>query len=204
MITNRALCSEEERNSCCAIPNLLPVYEYLRSITIGSQGKSFCPFTHHLEKTNGYYLSVCEQLPSEISLDSVLQLLEDQFQKVQSKHCNRNDGYPYVTIGTAFTHEQALNSQFFDELEQYRQLHRLELMKRGIAIAIAHPLHPLGVNNNGTGRQHMVNQSLFRSQIPCILLRLFHPNDAVFMKEKEEEIPAFREFLSKFFPNKET
>lgn len=187
------ITSEEKGES---ILTTYSMYCMMRAYLFYVHDINVCPFTRALEVNNRYYFRECPiPICKKEFLHDIAQMQEDAMASlVPDMRTSEKDPFPVVTLLTAFTGEGATDISFYGMLEEVRVERRMDLIDKRMAIAIAHPLHPFGGNDNGTGKYGGAALPLFTSEVPMILTRYLHPFDIRFMHSEEEK----RRFESMF------
>ena len=159
------------------------VRQYLK--LMNDQG--FCPFTPMLERENGYFIRIILELPTKDQLYQIARHQEEATERlVQLHNLQEVMSVPPITTVVAFAHKKARKRSFFTLLEEMRIAIRTDMIPRKRAVAIAHPLHPLGSNANGTQKRSGLQKPFFISPIPLMDMRYLHRMDRKFDYTPEE------------------
>lgn len=161
------------------------VRQYLQ--LMNDQG--FCPFTPMLERENGYFVRIMYSLPTKEQLYALARHQEAATERLVQLHdLQEVMSVPPITTVVAFAHKKARRRSFFTLLEEMRKAIRVDMIPRKRAVAIAHPLHPLGSNANGTQKRSELQKPFFISPIPLMDMRYLHPMDGNFDYTPEERL----------------
>jgi hypothetical protein len=162
---------------------------YLQEVNTGDGKQSYCPFVKIIKRHNGYYFRCfsVEQLGESFSE------LEKGFKLISPLKTTSEQKVDPVTVIAAFPEQKALSEDFCKLLEQERNNLRLSFLTQGLMVAYMHPFHTLGSAKEGS---NLIDEQLYVSNIPLLMVRRMHKEDIVFM-HTEIELNAYYYFFSK-------
>ncbi len=165
------------------------IFNYLMEVKIGDGQKPYCPFVKIIEKSNGYYFK-CFSLEE---LDRSFHELERGFKSISPNSTQSNQKPDPLTMIAAFPEQKAMGADFCKLLEQKRDDLRLSFLVQGLMVAHMHPFHSLGSAKEAS---NLVDEELYVSSIPLLMVRRMHKEDIVFMHTKDE-LSAYYSFFPK-------
>ena len=150
---------------------VIPVQEYFQFLITGDGKKAHCPFTSKMVRDNEFYYAVSSvPLSYEEFVVSLNQMTDFILNSV-----NR-----FAVVGVVYAHGDNYKATIAEQVEKYRQNHRVELISKGLTTAWMHPGNKIGTHTD----KDKPEDPLWVCACPLAVRRL-DPGDEPFMLTTE-------------------